>query len=78
MQETWVRSLGQEDTLGKEMATHSSLLAGKSHAQKSLAGHSLCGCKELDMIEGLTLSLSLFLPSISWVLVLILKSLHIL
>ena len=25
--ETWVRSLGQEDTLQKEMATHSSILA---------------------------------------------------
>ena len=27
MQETWVRSLGQEDTLEKEMVTHSSILA---------------------------------------------------
>ena len=27
MQETWVRSLGQEDPLEKEMATHSSVLA---------------------------------------------------
>ena len=27
MQETWVRSLGQEDTLEKEMATHSNILA---------------------------------------------------
>ena len=26
MQETWVRSLGQEDPLEKEMATHSSIL----------------------------------------------------
>ena len=26
MQETWVRSLGQEDPLEKEMATHSSVL----------------------------------------------------
>ena len=29
MQETWVRSLGQEDPLEKEMATHSSVLAGR-------------------------------------------------
>ena len=29
MQETWVRSLGQEDLLEKEMATHSSTLAWK-------------------------------------------------
>ena len=27
MQETWVRSLGREDTLEKEMTTHSSILA---------------------------------------------------
>ena len=27
MRETWVRSLGQEDSLEKEMATHSSTLA---------------------------------------------------
>ena len=29
MQETWVRSLGQEDPLEKAMATHSSTLAWK-------------------------------------------------
>ena len=29
MQETWVRSLGQEDPLEKGMATHSSILAGR-------------------------------------------------
>jgi len=28
-QEMWVQSLGQEDPLGKEMATHSSILAGE-------------------------------------------------
>ena len=27
VQETWVRSLGQEDPLEKEVATHSSILA---------------------------------------------------
>ena len=27
MQETWVQSLGQEDPLEEEMATHSSILA---------------------------------------------------
>ena len=30
MQETWVLSLGQEDPLEKEMATHSSILAWKN------------------------------------------------
>ena len=29
VQETWVQSLGQEDPLKKEMATHSSILAWK-------------------------------------------------
>jgi len=29
MQKTWVQSLGQEDFLEKEMATHSSILAGR-------------------------------------------------
>ena len=29
MQETWVQSLGWEDPLEKEMATHSSILAWK-------------------------------------------------
>ena len=29
MQETWVRSLGWEELLEKEMATHSSILAWK-------------------------------------------------
>ena len=31
MWETWVRALGQEDPLEKEMATHSSILAWKIH-----------------------------------------------
>ena len=29
MQETWVQSLGREDPLEKEMATHCSILASK-------------------------------------------------
>ena len=29
MWETWVQSLGWEDSLEKEMATHSSILAGR-------------------------------------------------
>ena len=36
----WVPSLGQEDPLEKEMATHSSILPGKSHGQRSLAVYS--------------------------------------
>ena len=39
-QETWARSLGQEDPLEEDKATHSSILAGKSHGQRSLVGDS--------------------------------------
>ena len=49
--ETWVRSLGQEDTLKEEMATHSSIFAWKIHGQKSLTGYSLRGRKESDRTE---------------------------
>ena len=33
-----VQSLGGEDPLEEGMATHSSILPGKSHGQRSLAG----------------------------------------
>ena len=36
VRETWVQSLGQEDPLGKGMATHSSILPGRSCEQRSL------------------------------------------
>ena len=39
---------GQEDPLEKEMATHSSILPGKSQGQRSLEGYSLWGRKESD------------------------------
>jgi len=39
MQETWVKSLGWKDPLGKKMATHSSVLAWEIHGQRSLAGY---------------------------------------
>ena len=51
MQETWVRSLGQEDPLEEEMATYSSIFAGKSHGQRTLVGYSPWGCKESDTTE---------------------------
>ena len=38
--ETWVQSLGQEDPLEQEMATHSVFLPGKSYGQRSLVGYS--------------------------------------
>ena len=38
MQGTQVGSLSQEDTLEEEMATYSSILAWRSHGQRSLVG----------------------------------------
>ena len=46
MQETWVRSLGWDDTLEKEMAAHSSILAWKIPGPRSLVGYHPWGCKE--------------------------------
>ena len=54
--ETWVQSLGQEDLLEKDMTTHSSILAWKSHGQRSLAGYSSWGCEESDTTERLNIA----------------------
>ena len=51
MQETWVQSLGWEDPLEKEMATHSRILAWKIHGQRSLVDYSPWGRKESNMTE---------------------------
>ena len=59
VQETWVRSLGQEYPLEKEMAKYSSILAWEIPWTEKPGGYSLWGCKELGRTEGLTLSLSL-------------------
>ena len=53
MQESWVWSLGQEDPLEKGMATHSNVVPGESHGQRSLAGYSPWGGKESDTTEQL-------------------------
>ena len=47
MQETWVQSLGWEDTLKQEMATHSSILAWRIPWTEEPAGYSPKGHKEL-------------------------------
>ena len=52
MQETWVRSLGQEDPLEKEMATHSSILAWRIPMDRgAMAGYSPWGRKESGMTK---------------------------
>ena len=47
VQETQVPSLGWQDPLEKEMATHSSILAGKSHGQRSLGGLQSMGSQRV-------------------------------
>ena len=46
-----LQSLGWEDPLEKEMATHSIFLPGESYGQRSLASYSPWGCKELYTTE---------------------------
>ena len=48
---------GLGDPLEKEMATHSIFLPEESHGQRSLAGYSPWGHKELDMTEVTSLHL---------------------
>ena len=49
--EMWVRSLGQEDPMKKEMEPTPVFLPGKSHGQRSLVGYSSWGHKESDTAE---------------------------
>ena len=51
MWETQLQTLGQQDPLEKGMATHSSILPGEFHGQRSLTGYSPRGGKESDMTE---------------------------
>ena len=51
MQETWVRSLGQEDSLEKGIATHASILAWRIPWTEESGGLKTMGCKELDTTE---------------------------
>ena len=54
-QETQVQSLGQEDSLKEEMATHCSILAWTIPWTEEPGGLQSLGHKELNMTEGLTL-----------------------
>ena len=53
MQETWVRSLGQEDPWRRAWQPTPVFLPGKFHRQRSLVGYSLWGHKQLDTTERL-------------------------
>ena len=56
MWETWVRSLGWEDTLEKEMVTHSNIRAWEFHGPMEPGGYSPYDHKELDTAERCSLS----------------------
>ena len=49
MQETWVRSLGQEDPVEKKMATHSSILAWRTPWTEEPGRLQSIGSQELNM-----------------------------
>ena len=47
-----VQTLGREDPLEKEMATHSSILAWKNPMDRGACCATVHGVTELDMTEG--------------------------
>ena len=51
MPEIRVWSLGWEDPLEEEMATHSSILAWEIYGQRRLMGYILGGCNESNTTE---------------------------
>ena len=51
MRDTWVQSLGWEDPLEKEMATHSSILVWRISWKEEPGGLQSIGCKESDTTE---------------------------
>ena len=66
MWDTRVLSLGQEDPLEKEMATHSSILAGESQGWRTLVGYSQRGRKATSLTHLFLKSAKTY--SIIWVL----------
>ena len=49
--------MGWEDPLEEGVATHSSILAWRIHGQRSPAGYSPWGHKDLDTTERLTMTI---------------------
>ena len=61
VQETQVQSLGGEDPLEEDMATHSSILAWKIPWMEEPGGLQFMGSKELDMTEWLHFQISIII-----------------
>ena len=68
MLETWVRFLGQEDPLEKEMATHSSILAWKIPGTEEAGRLQSIGLQELYTASHY-LSPFLLLPDLNPILI---------
>ena len=66
MRETWVRSLGREDALEKEMATHSSTLAWKIPWMGDPGRLQFMRLQRVRHDWATSLSLSLLFKSIFW------------
>ena len=63
MQETWVRPLGQEDPLEKEMKPTPAFLPGKSHGQRSQrSGQKRMRCLD-SIIKSMDMNVSKFQDS---------------
>ena len=60
-QETWVRSLGREDPLEKEMATHSSILAWRIPWTEEPGGLQSMGSQSRTRLSDFTFTFSLSL-----------------
>ena len=61
MQETWVWSLGREDPLEKEMATHSSILAWRIPWTEELGGVQSTGSQRVRLDWATSLALFTFM-----------------
>ena len=64
MWESWVQSLDQEDLLEKEMATHSSILAGKIPCREESGGlQSMGSQKSQTQLSNLAAAILTLLPT---------------
>ena len=64
MQETWVQSLGQKDLLEKEMATHSSIPAGKIPCTDEPGGLQSMGLQSRTL--SIVPSVMEYMPVLTW------------
>ena len=66
MQETWVQSLGQEDPLEKEMATHSSILGWRIPWTEEPGGLQSTGSQRVGPTEATSHSLYYMLSTLNY------------